>query len=82
MEKFRITKKNIYNFDKKKFLISMGVISVWVMTHEVLKSSEIIGACQNGNKEWVLLLTTICAVASSISPILIYRRESSNFNNT
>ena len=28
IEKYRITKKNIYNFDKKKFIVEVDITSV------------------------------------------------------
>lgn len=51
VEKFRITGENIYNFDEKGFLIGVGVTSVRVITHEELRSGEIIGASQDGNRK-------------------------------
>ena len=52
------------------------------MTHEELRSGEIIGASQDGNREWVLLLAVIFAVASTISPVLIYQREPGDLKDT
>lgn len=72
VEKFRIMGENIYNFDKKGFLIGVGVTSVRVITHEVLRSGEIIGARRDCNREWVSILTAICAVASTILSPLMY----------
>lgn len=43
IEKYKITGKNIYNFDKRGFMIDMGIIAAWVITYKELKSSEIIG---------------------------------------
>lgn len=38
-------------------------------------------ASQDGNKEWVLLLAAICAVAMKILPVLIYQRESGDLRD-
>lgn len=51
VEKFRITKENIYNFDKKRFLISINFILIQVMTYKELKSGKIININQNNNKK-------------------------------
>lgn len=51
VEKYRITGENIYNFDEKRVMIGVGITSVQVMTHEELKSGEIIGAIEDGNRE-------------------------------
>lgn len=42
IEKFKITEENIYNFDKKKFLIVVNIILIGLITHKKLISSEII----------------------------------------
>ncbi len=63
VEKYRIMGKNIYNFDEKRFMIGVGITSVWVMTNEELKNGEIIDASQDGNREWLSLLAGICAMA-------------------
>ncbi len=52
------------------------------MTHEGLKSREIIGSSQDGNGEWVSLLAAICAVAAIVPPTLIYKRELGDLRNT
>ncbi len=82
VEKYRITGENINNFDEKKFMIGVGIIAAQVMTHKKLKSGEIIGSSQDGNREWVSLLAPICAVAATVPPTLIYKRESGDLRNT
>lgn len=62
-------------------MIGVGITSVRVITYEELKSDEIIGASQDGNREWVSLFTAICAVASTISPALIYQGKSGNLRD-
>ncbi len=82
VEKYRITGKNIYNFDKKRFMIGVGITAARVMTHEELKSGEIIGSSQDSNREWVSLFAAIYAVAATVPPTLIYKGESGNLRNT
>ena len=53
-------------------MIGVGATSARVMSLEEMRNGEIIGASQNGNREWVLLLAIICAVAMKISSYLIY----------
>lgn len=50
LEKYRITRENIYNFDEKKFIIGMSITLVWVITYEEFKSGEIIEISQYSNK--------------------------------
>ena len=82
IEKYRITGENIYNFDEKGFMIGVGITSARVMTHEELASGEIIGASQDGSREWVSLLAAICAVPATIPPALIYQGESGDLRST
>lgn len=51
VKKFKITEENIYNFDKKKFLIGVEVILIYVITYKELKNDEIISASQDSNKK-------------------------------
>ncbi len=62
----------MYNFDEKGFMIEVGITPARVMTLEEMKSGEIIGASQDGNREWVSLLTAVCAVGMRIQPVFIY----------
>ena len=63
-------------------MIGVGIIAARVMTDEELKSGEIIGSSQDGSREWVSLLTAICAVAATVNPTLIYQGESEDLRNT
>lgn len=62
VEKYKIINKNIYSFDKKKFMIKVTVISTQVIILKKIKSLKIIKASQDKNKEWILLLAAICAI--------------------
>ena len=44
MEKYNITVDNIYNFDKKEFLISIGSALKYTMTQKLLNSNQILKA--------------------------------------
>ena len=72
----------MYNFDEKRFMIEVGITATRIMTLEEMRSGEIIGASQNGNKEWVLLLAAIYAIAIKIPPVLIYQGGSGDLQNS
>lgn len=55
MEKYRITAENMYDFDGKGFMIGVGQAVKRILTRGELQSGEVIGASQNGNREWELL---------------------------
>ena len=75
MKRYQITAKNMYNFDEKSFMIGVGQAVKRILTRDKLHSCEIIGASQDGNREWVSLLATIFALADVILLALIYQEE-------
>ena len=46
------------------------------MTRGALKSGRIMGASQDGSREFISLLACICADGSKLPPALIYKGES------
>ena len=72
----------MYNFDEKGFMIGVGQAVKRIMTKGKLRSGEIIGASQDGNREWISLLAAICAVADVIPPTLIYQGESEDLRDS
>lgn len=81
MKRYQITAKNMYNFDEKGFMIGVGQAVKHILTRDKLQSREIIGASQDGNREWVSLLATICTLADVILPALIYQEESGDLRD-
>lgn len=63
-------------------MIGVGITSIRVMTLEKMRSGEIIGVSQNGNREWVSLLAVIYVIAMKISPVLIYQGESGDLRDS
>lgn len=59
-------------------MIGVGQAVKRILTREELRNGEIIGASQDGNREWVSLLAAICAVADVIPQALIYQGECGN----
>lgn len=56
-------------------MIKVGITTAQVITLKEMKSGEIIGANQDKNGEWVLLLAIVCVVVMKISFVLIYQGE-------
>ena len=82
MERFHILPKNIYNFDEKGFLIGLARKCKRIVASAQLLMKQLIGASQNGNRENITLMTTICADGSRIPPVLIYQSESGLIQDT
>jgi hypothetical protein len=47
-----------------------------------LKSKRIIGASQDGNREFITLIASICVNGSALPPSLIYKGESYDLQDT
>jgi hypothetical protein len=79
---YKILPENIYNMDEKGFLIGYIQKTKRVFTHKHLKSGKLIGAAQDGNREWVTVLGTICQDGSTLPPSIIYQAISGNIQDT
>ena len=77
MEEYEIQPENTYNMDEKGFLI--GILQktkrVWS------KSTDIRGAGQDGNREWITIVATICMDGSYLPPTVIYQSDSGNLQD-
>jgi hypothetical protein len=65
---YRIPSKNIYNFNKTRFIIGVA------LTSKVVTSSDTVGQAtvvQPGNREWVTTIKCINALGWSILPMVI-----------
>jgi len=76
IEKYRITAENIYNFNKKGFLIGYGRSLKRIMTRATLELGRINKAKQDGSREFISILAYISAIGKWIPPLLIYKGES------
>jgi hypothetical protein len=82
VEKFHILPKNTYNFDEKDFLIGISRKCKRIIALTQLLMKQLINTSQNGSREFITLITTICADGSRIPPALIYKSESGAIQNT
>jgi hypothetical protein len=68
--------------DEKGFLIGFSRTKKRVVSVEGLKSKRIAGASQDGNREFITLIASICADGSALPPALIYQGESNDLRDT
>ncbi len=66
----------MYNWDEKGFIIGLAQTLKRIMTLGALKSGKIMGARQDGLREFISLLACICADGTKLPPVLIYKGES------
>jgi hypothetical protein len=62
IEKYKITTKNIYNFNEKGFLIGFSCTMKRIMTQEALKLGRIKKLKQDGNRKFISILACISAI--------------------
>jgi hypothetical protein len=62
IKKYKIIIKNIYNFNKKGFLIRFRRLLKRIITRATLESRRIIKTKQNKSREFILVLAYILAI--------------------
>ena len=71
----------MYNWDKKSFILGLAHAVKRIMTLHALKSERIIGASQDGSREFISLLACICADGTALPPALIYKGDSGDLQD-
>ena len=68
--------------DEKGFLIGVLQKMQRVYSKEAFQKGNIVAAGQDGNREWITLIATICMDGSWIPPTLIYQAVSGDIQDT
>lgn len=82
LEQYNITADNIYNTDEKGFMIGQIQKSKKIFTKASYDADKLPAAGQDGNREWITVLATICANGTALPPALIYKASSGNLQDT
>jgi hypothetical protein len=82
IEKYNITANNIWNFDKKGFLISWGRSMKRIITLEAYKSGRVTKRKTDGNREFITCLACVSAIGKWIPPVLVYKGLSNDLRDT
>lgn len=82
IKKYRIKHTNIYNFDEKGFLLGICRTTKRILPIDHLKKQKTLGSSQDGSREFISLIATICADGSAIPPALIYQGESHDLRDS
>lgn len=82
IDKHDIKPHNIYNMDEKGMMIGKIKQHRRVFTKASLESKRILGVCEDGSREWITLMATICADGTQGKPLLIYPSEASAVQDT
>jgi hypothetical protein len=81
-EQYNITAENIYNWDEKDFLIGLARTLKRIMIKKIYNSGRIMAVKQDGSREFISLLASICADGTALPPALIYKETSEDLQDT
>jgi hypothetical protein len=82
MKEHTIEPRFTYNMDEKGFMIGVEGRSKRVFTKEVWVKGGCRAALQDGNREWITVMPTICADGTSLPTGVIYQAENGNIRDT
>ena len=82
MEDYHITTDNIYNIDKKGFVIGLGSVVKRIMAIKVYKSGRVKQAVQDGNREFITLIAYVNALGKAGIPTLLYQSKTGDLQDT
>jgi hypothetical protein len=81
-EQYNIQPHNCYNMDEKGFLIGYLQKVRRIFPKALMEKQKLLGTSQDGSREWITLLATICADGSSLPPALIYKAVSGDLQDS
>ena len=68
--------------DEKGFLIGHLQKVRRIFPKSLMKKQKLLGTGQDGSREWITLLATICVDGSSLPPALIYKAVSGDLQDS
>ncbi|KAL2358238.1 hypothetical protein BJ546DRAFT_963620 [Cryomyces antarcticus] len=72
----------MYNFDEKSFLFGLSRSVRQVVAHKASESGRLLDAGQDGSREFITLIVSICADGTRILTALIYEDESGDLQDS
>jgi hypothetical protein len=82
MKEHEVQPQFTYNMDEKGFMIGVEGRSKRVFSKEVWVKGGCRAALQDGNREWITVLPTVCADGTSLPTGIIYQAENGNVRDT
>ena len=68
--------------NEKGFLLGFLTKAKRIFTKQAFQSKRMVGNMQDGNREWITILATICADGSWLLPALIYKAQTGNIQDS
>ena len=82
MDEYQILPENTYNMDEKGFLIGRITKARRVFSKHLKASGKLLGAGQDGSREWITVIATICGDRTALPPVLIYKSTSGSIQDS
>jgi hypothetical protein len=77
MLRYQIQPHNTYNMNKKGFMIGVTTHSKRIFSRRLWERKEVRPALQDGSREWITLLATVCADGTALPPAIVYQSDNS-----
>jgi hypothetical protein len=72
IRQYNVDAQHIYNMDKKGFLIGVTSSQKCVFSKQLWEQKKVTAGIQDGNREWITILATVCADGSWLDPGVIF----------
>jgi hypothetical protein len=72
MSEYHVLPHNTYNMDEKGFMIGVVGRTKRVFSKQLWESKRMTSALQDGSRDWVTVVATICADGTTLPPGIIY----------
>jgi hypothetical protein len=78
IKQYNVLPENVYNMDEKGFLIGYLKKSRRVYSKSAWEGGKVGQVMQDGNREWITIVATICGDGTALPPCLIYQGKTGN----
>jgi hypothetical protein len=82
IEEYEIEPRNTYNMDEKGFMIGVLGRTKRVFSKSSWVKKGVRAPIQDGNREWITVLASVCADRSALPPSLIYQAKNGAIRDT
>lgn len=82
IEEYGILPEHTYNMDEKGFLLGRTTKAKRIFPKDRKASDKLPGAGQDGSREWITVVATICGDGTTLPPLLIYDSTSGSIQDS
>jgi hypothetical protein len=82
IEEYGILPENTYDMDEKGFLLGRTTKAKRIFPKDLKASEKLLGAGQDGSREWIAVVATICGDGTTLPPLLIYDSTSGSIQDS